>query len=108
MPEAAPEVSWKVVERGWDVVAADGEKAGTVHEVLGDANADIFNGLAVSPGLLRGSRYVPSERVARIVEGCVELDLDSTAFERLPDAESAAPSAGIRADTTDLPDATRP
>lgn len=108
MSEASAEVSWKVVERGWDVVAADGEKLGTVHEVLGDPNADIFNGLAVSPGLLRASRYVPSERVARIVEGCLELTLDAGAFEQLADAEASPPSAEIRADTTDLPDTERP
>lgn len=108
MSESAAEVSWKVVERGWAVLAANGEKVGSVHDVLGDANADIFNGLAVSPGLLRASRYVPSERVARIVEGRVELELDAGAFEQLPDADASPPSAEIRADTTDLPDTGRP
>jgi sporulation protein YlmC with PRC-barrel domain len=97
-------VAWKVVEPGWDVVASDGAEIGTVHEVVGDANADIFNGLHVSPGLLRSSRYVPAERVARIYEGRVELDLDEQAFGRLGEAEEAPPSAEIRADTTDLPD----
>lgn len=104
----ADEVAWKVVEAGWTVVGADGTEVGSVHEVLGDPTADIFNGIAVSPGLLRRSRYVPSERVARIVEGRLELDLDAEAFDRLPEAEGAPPSAEIRADTTDLPDTDRP
>ncbi|HVM17873.1 MAG TPA: PRC-barrel domain-containing protein [Gaiellaceae bacterium] len=99
----ADPVSWKVVEKGWKVVAADGEELGSVHDVVGDANADIFNGLNVSPGVLRHSRYVPAERVAAIWEGRVELDLDAGAFERLAEAEPAPPSAEIRADTTDLP-----
>ena len=104
----ADEVAWKVVESGWKVFTVDGEEVGTVHEVLGDPTADIFNGMAVSPGLLRRSRYVPAERVARIVEGRVELDLTAGTFDELPEAAGAPPSAEIRADTTDLPDADRP
>ena len=73
-------VSWLLVEKGWDVVGRDGETIGTVDEVLGDEEADIFNGLAVSPGLLGRARYVPAERVTRIVEGRVELDLDHESF----------------------------
>lgn len=98
----ADEVAWKVVEPGWKVVGADGAELGSVDEVLGDQTADIFNGLAVSPGLLRRARYVPAERVARIVEGQVELDLAADAFDGLDDAEATPPSAEIRADTTDL------
>ena len=101
-------VSWKVVERGWAVVAADGEEVGSVHEIFGDSTIDIFNGLGVSPGMLRASRYVPAERVTRIVEGRVELDLDAAAFAELPEAGDTPPSANLRADTTDLPDTDAP
>lgn len=80
-------VSWKVVEHGWTVATADGDEVGRVAEVLGDPNIDIFNGLAVSTGLLGKSRYVPSERVGRIVEGRVELELSKADFERLPEPE---------------------
>lgn len=52
----ADPVSWLLVEPGWDVVGSDGKELGTVHEVLGDTGADIFDGLAVSPGLLRSPR----------------------------------------------------
>jgi len=98
----ADEVAWKVVEHGWAVVAADGEEVGTVDDVLGDSTADIFNGVSVSPGLLRHSVYVPAEHVARIVEGRLDLDLPADAFHRLPEAGDVPPSAQIRADTTDL------
>ena len=67
-------VSWLVVEPGWAVTASDGTQVGRVQEVLGDSTNDIFNGLAVSTGLL-SSRYVPAERVRAIAEGRVELDL---------------------------------
>jgi hypothetical protein len=92
-----------LIEAGWTVVGSDGEQLGSVHEVVGDSNADIFNGLAVSPGMLRGSRYVPAERVAAIVEGRVELDFGADDFSRLDEHRGAPASAEIRADTTDLP-----
>lgn len=83
-------VSWLVVERGWTVVAADGREVGRVHEVIGDTSSDIFNGLAVSPGLLRGSRYVPAERVGLITEGRVQIEQTAEEFERL-DGWTGAP-----------------
>jgi uncharacterized protein YrrD len=79
----ADPVSWKVVEPGWEVAASDGDSVGTVHEVLGDAEADIFSGLAVSEGLLSKTRFVPSEHVARIEAGVVHLTLDAAAFSQL-------------------------
>ena len=100
----ADPVSWKVIERGWKVRAADGSDLGTVHEVVGDANIDIFNGLHVSPGMLKSSRYVPSERVAEIVDGEVRLDMAAADFDDLDAAAPAPPSADVRADTTCLPD----
>jgi len=98
-------VSWFLIEKGWDVVGRDGRELGTVHEVVGDTDKDIFNGLAVSPGFLRSARYVPAERVGTIVEGSVELDLDRDEFDRLDEHGEMPPSAQIRPDTTDLPDA---
>lgn len=95
-------VSWLVVEPGWEVVAADGSSVGKVHEVVGDTGKDIFNGLVVSPGLLKGRRYVPAERVGTIVEGRIALDVSSEAFERMEIHREPPPSEEIRADTTDL------
>jgi len=69
-------VSWFVVEPGWRVLGPAGEKLGTVDEVLGDEEADIFNGLRVLSGVLAKSTYVPAERVAEIREGEVVLDSD--------------------------------
>jgi uncharacterized protein YrrD len=84
-------VSWLVVERGWAVVASDGAELGTVEEVLGDTGGDIFNGLAVSPGLLRSARYVPAERVHAITEGRIELDLTQAEFDRLGEHAAGGP-----------------
>ena len=71
----ADPVSWMVIEQGWSVVDADGEDVGRIDEVLGDEDADIFNGLQVLTGMLGTPKYVPAERVGEIVEGRVQLDL---------------------------------
>ena len=80
-------VSWLMIEPGWTVEATDGKEVGTVHEVLGDASADIFDGLAVSHGVLKRARYVPAEKVGEITEGRVALTTSSRDFERLPEHE---------------------
>jgi uncharacterized protein YrrD len=77
-------VAWKVVERGWTVVGVDGQKLGHVDGVLGDPEADIFDGLSVSGGLLKGRRYVAAEQVQQIYEGEIHVAVAKDAFERLP------------------------
>jgi hypothetical protein len=89
-------VSWLVIEPGWRVVDRDGKEIGKVEELVGDTGKDIFNGLAVSSGLLRKPKYVPAERVARIVEGEVRLDIPDVALEHLEDHEQQPPSAQFR------------
>ena len=82
MPLPDP-VSWFVVEPGWKIVAADGAEVGTVHEMLGDPERDIFDGIAVSTGALAKPTYVPSEQVDEIREGEVHLALTSEQFAQL-------------------------
>jgi hypothetical protein len=79
----ADPVSWFLIRRGWNVVASDGSGVGTVEEVVGDEERDIFDGLAVSTGLLGKPRYVPAEQVGLIEEGTVHLALDADAASRL-------------------------
>jgi hypothetical protein len=66
-------VAWNMIEPGWKVYDASGEEIGKVAEVLGDMEADIFDGLNVTKGLLSSTEYVPSERVADIREGELHL-----------------------------------
>jgi sporulation protein YlmC with PRC-barrel domain len=60
-------VSWFLVEPGWEVVDASGEKVGKVDEVLGDEQTDIFHGLVV------GGKEILAERIAEIREGEIHL-----------------------------------
>ena len=69
----ADPVAWTMVRRGWRVVGRSGEDLGRIREVMGDQEADIFNGLLVESGLLKGSEYVPAEQVAEIRDGEVTL-----------------------------------
>ena len=94
MSDADP-VSWLVVEHGWKVVAADGSGVGSVEEVIGDTGDDIFNGLSVTPGLLKRPKYVPAEYVAEIAEGEVRLGITEDEFERLGEHEEPPASAEI-------------
>lgn len=86
----ADPASWLVVEKGWKVLAADGTDVGSVAEVLGDPNRDIFDGLSVSLGLISRNVYVPSEQVTEIVEGAVRLSLDAESVKQLDPYEPPA------------------
>jgi uncharacterized protein YrrD len=88
-------VSWFLVEHGWKVVAADGTALGSVEEVIGDSGKDIFNGVSVSPGLLKRPKYVPAERVAQIAEGEIRLALTKDEFARLGEHDEPPESAEI-------------
>lgn len=81
----ANEVSWLLVEPGWRALGGDGQVLGEVAEVVGDPNADIFDGLRLKVGDRR--RYVPAERVSSIVEGEVRLDADNSELDRLDAGE---------------------
>lgn len=82
-------VSWFLIEEGWEVVDTSGRVAGEVHEVVGDRDADIFDGLRVmTPGGIES--YVPADRVGEIEDGRVAVSVDAGA---LPD-EGADPPGG--------------
>lgn len=77
-------ISWLVLEPGHAVVTADGEKLGTVKEVLGDTEADIFDGLRVTTGPLgMDEKYAPSELVASIDTDAVRLRISAAESEHL-------------------------
>ena len=64
---AGDPVSWLLVEPGWPVVDAQGERVGKVDEVLGDEQTDIFHGLVVD------GREILADRVDEIREGEIRL-----------------------------------
>ncbi len=97
----ADPVSWLLIEHGWKVLATDGSEVGTVKETVGDSNADIFDGLAVSTSTRGKPRYVPAERVAEITEGAVRLSLTPEQVEQLDEYVEPPTTAIIEPETKD-------
>jgi hypothetical protein len=90
-----------LIEPGWKVLAADGTEFGKVKEVVGDSNADIFDGLAVTTGTLGKPRYVPAEQVGEITQGELRLSLGPEQAEQLDEYEEPPESAIIEPETKD-------
>jgi uncharacterized protein YrrD len=95
-----PQVSWKAIEAGAAVRSSEGEEVGRVSEVTGDPEADIFNGLVISVGVLNADRYLPAERVRAIWPDRIEVAATAEEIANLPDyeepvAERWAPSDSV-------------
>jgi hypothetical protein len=73
---AADPVSWFLIEPGWQVSDAAGTHVGTVSEIRGEENEDIFDGLIVATSGV-ALKYVPSEVVGPITEGRIELTVSA-------------------------------
>ena len=73
----ADPVSWLQIEPGWNVVTSDDVIVGTVAQVEGDKQGDIFDGLAVESKQPSQIRYVPGELVGAIYPGEVTLKIGS-------------------------------
>jgi len=84
-----------MIEAGWKVLASDGREVGQVDEVVGDSNADIFDGLAIATSTFGKPRYVPSEQVDEITEGTVRLSLTPAQVDQLGEYLEPATSAQI-------------
>ena len=61
-------VAWLLIEPGWTVYDANGEKVGKVKQVLADEQADIFHGVLVERGLLGDEEEIVADRIAGIHE----------------------------------------
>jgi hypothetical protein len=83
-----PQVAWKAIEENAQVFSTEGEAVGKVSQVVGDADADIFSGLAVSLRVLGRARFVASESVRAIWPDRVELDLTADEIEALPEHDA--------------------
>jgi hypothetical protein len=79
----ADPVSWYLIEQGWKVTSSDGEHLGHVVEVDAEVERDIFDGIEYRHLIFEHVRYVPSEHVATIVEGEIQLSVSQEDAERL-------------------------
>jgi hypothetical protein len=86
----AEPTSWFTVESGWEVQDRAGAVVGEVVEIVGDQDADIFDGLRFE-GEDGEQRFVEAGRVGEIVEGTVTIDAER---EQLEEGEEEAPEPG--------------
>lgn len=80
---ATDPVSWLQIAQGWSVVTSDGASIGSVAQVEGDKQEDIFDGLAVQPAEPGQIVYVPGEQVGLIYPGQVTLKIASADADAL-------------------------
>jgi uncharacterized protein YrrD len=98
MDSGAP-ISWKVVEAGASVRSRDGEEVGKLTHVLGDPDADIFDGLVIRSRLAH--RFVDASQVDSLYEDRVVLSLDADECERLPEPSENPPEMSADPADTD-------
>ncbi len=84
-------VSWLQIGQGWNVITSDGVIVGTVAQVEGDKQSDIFDGLAVESKQPTQIRYVPGEQVAAIYPGEVTLKIASADIGTLEPFQAPPP-----------------
>jgi hypothetical protein len=84
-------VSWLQIGQGWNVVTSDGVSLGTVAQVEGDKQSDIFDGLAVESKQPTQILYVPGEQVGAIYPGEVTLKTTSADTGKLEPFQAPPP-----------------
>jgi hypothetical protein len=102
-PPVADPVSWLQIAQGWNVVTADGVLVGTVAQIEGDKQTDIFDGLAVESAQPKQIRYVPGERVGAIYPGEVTLTISSADTGSLEPFHAPPPVTTFRPGKPSLP-----
>jgi len=79
-------ISYLVLERGTDVISANGERVGTVQHVLGDEEKDIFDGLVIDTRLGPGGlRFVDAPQIAELREDAAVLTVAAADVAALPE-----------------------
>ena len=89
LPGPDDPVAWRYVKEGTPVHGRDGEQLGTVENMLGSDQEDIFHGIAVRTGLLGTTRKIAADDVVSMTPARVDVSLDATAFA---DAEEHRPA----------------
>jgi hypothetical protein len=80
-----PNVSWRALGHGADVISADGLRVGAVEHVLADAESDIFDGVVIDTRLGPGGlRAVDAAQIALIFEDRIMLTVSRAQVHDLP------------------------
>lgn len=75
--------SWRAVLRATPVISSDGVEIGTVHEVLGWDQEDIFHGIVVRQGAPGDDREIHADRVTEITNHKIAITLTAQEVREL-------------------------
>lgn len=82
--DADQPIAWRAIVENEPVRSSDGETVGTVYDVLGSKEDDIFHGLVVHLGRLGHRVLVLADDVSLITADHIEIGLTSAALHALP------------------------
>jgi len=80
-------LAWPAILDRTPVYTSGGDRVGTVSEVLGSEEEDIFHGLEVSEGIRGHIVLIPADRVTAITNKRITIALTSEDVRRLPPYE---------------------
>lgn len=83
-PDPEQPVAWRSIVENEPVRSSDGENVGTVYDVLGSKEDDIFHGVVVHLGRLGHRVLVLADDVELITESHLDVSLTSAELHALP------------------------
>jgi PRC-barrel domain len=86
-PDAEQPIAWRAIVEDEPVRSSDGEDVGTVYDVLGSKEDDIFHGIVVHLGRLGHRVLVLADDVSLITASHLDVDLTSAQLRALPKHE---------------------
>jgi hypothetical protein len=82
-------ISWCGLERGADVISADGNRIGQVQHVLADGSTDAFEGVLIDIRIgVGGLRFLVASEIALIFEDRIVLTLSGQQVHASPSCAS--------------------
>jgi uncharacterized protein YrrD len=83
-PDAEQPVAWRAIVEDEPVRSSDGDDVGTVYDVVGSKEDDIFHGIVVHLGRLGHRVLVLADDVSLITGSHVDVSLTSAQLHALP------------------------
>jgi sporulation protein YlmC with PRC-barrel domain len=84
------QVAWRAIIYGSPVLAADGTTVGTVREVLGSDQEDVFHGIRLAPEHIDHDVVIPADRVTSITRATIGTNLTPLEVSGLPEFDDVA------------------
>ncbi len=78
-------IAWRAVAQDIAVHSSEGEAVGTMSDLLGSDQEDIFHGIVVHLGRLGHHVFVPADQVSLITRSHVDVALTSDEIHALPE-----------------------